>query len=313
MSQIQIVDRQSKEKYLETPYGVSFLEFLYEKKGFFNQLLCFLSARFFLLSEIVGFYYKLPISKCRIRPFVKRFSIREEEFESKISNFSSFNDFFTRKLKKGARPITEGEKVVVAPADGKVFVIPDLEQCDGFYVKGKKFSLPDFFQDDSLAKRYKDGSLCIVRLSPEDYHRFHFPFSCAPGKPKLINGALFSVNPIAVKKNIAIFSQNKRVLTLLTKEKLFVAMVEVGATNVGSIKETFLPGREYQKGEEKGYFALGGSSVLLFFEKGAIVFDEDLLAFSKEKFETKVKMGESLGRLNLPKSAVKPLDSSIGI
>ena len=137
----------------------------------------------------------------------------------------------------------------------------------------------------------------IARLCPTDYHRFHFSFNCIPDAPRLINGPLYSVNPIALKRNIQILSENKRVITVLnTKNFGSVLSVEVGATYVGSINQTFAPREHYAKGDEKGYFSFGGSTLVLLFEPGRIQFDQDLIDASKRKIEVRGLFGQSLGR-----------------
>ncbi|EKE21553.1 MAG: phosphatidylserine decarboxylase proenzyme [uncultured bacterium] len=154
--------------------------------------------------------------------------------------------------------------------------------------------LEEFLQSKELAEKYKDGCMLLARLAPQDYHRFHFPCECVPKEARLINGFLFSVNPIAVRRNINILQENKRMITVLQTSKFSeVLYVEIGATNVGSINQTFFPNSEYKKGEEKGYFSLGGSCIVLLFEKDKIVFDRDLVGYSSENIETKALLGES--------------------
>jgi phosphatidylserine decarboxylase len=138
--------------------------------------------------------------------------------------------------------------------------------------------------------------MVIARLCPVDYHRFHFPCDGLADTPQLINGPLYSVNPIALQRRFAILSENKRVITEIESE-LFgtVLFVEIGATAVGTIKQTFRPNQVVYKGQEKGYFEFGGSCIVLLFEENRIVFDADLVANTKQGFETLVKFGESLG------------------
>jgi len=164
-------------------------------------------------------------------------------------------------------------------------------------VKGKRFSLKSLLQDDELAERYAEGAMAMARLCPVDYHRFHFPCECVPGKPRLINGLLYSVNPIALKRNIEYLSQNKRMITELETENFGkILYMEVGATYVGSIHQTYTPGKACAKGEEKGYFAFGGSCLLVLFEPNKIAFDQDLIDFSAKRMEVRGLLGQSLGR-----------------
>jgi phosphatidylserine decarboxylase len=213
-----------------------------------------------------------------------------------VESFNSFNDFFIRKLKPEARPIAEGDLISILPADARYLFYQDLSQLDGFLVKGQRFCLKELLQDEALAGRYEGGSMVLARLCPTDYHRFHFPVDCIPGEPKLINGYLYSVNPIALKQNIDIFTMNKRVVTELETQHFgTIQFIEVGATNVGSINQTFTPHSPCYKGSEKGYFSFGASSLVLLFEPGCIVFDNDLIEATLHNIEMLGLMGQSMG------------------
>lgn len=138
--------------------------------------------------------------------------------------------------------------------------------------------------------------MLISRLCPVDYHRFHFPVAGTPGEARLINGWLYSVNPIALRLNPAYLVENKRMLTLIETARFGrVAQLEVGATMVGSILQTYVPGRTMAKGDEKGLFAFGGSCVITLFQRGRIVFDHDLVEHSAEQREVYARIGERLG------------------
>jgi len=296
MQEIQILNRETKKIETEKIYGEKFLCYLYDKKNFIAKFVLFFIARVTLLSRLYGLWQKRKASKEKIKSFVENYSIDASEFAKPLSAFTSFNDFFIRKLKKEVRPINADSSVCILPADGRCLVIENVDEVDGFYVKGEKFTLRSFLKDEKLAEKFKGGSLAIIRLAPVDYHRFHFPFDCFAHTANLINGCLFSVNPIALKNNIGIFSKNKRMVTELDSEVFGrVLYVEIGATNVGSIHQTYEYGI-YKKGDEKGYFSFGGSSIALLFEKGKIVFDKDLIEASKKKMEMKVKFGTSLGK-----------------
>ena len=202
-----------------------------------------------------------------------------------------------------ARPIADGDRVAVFPADGRHLVFPNVDLAGGFYVKGRKFTLLELFDEDQeqeeywpLAKKYAGGSMVISRLCPVDYHRFHFPLAGIPGEPRLLNGPLYSVSPIALRRNISYLVQNKRILTEL-ESPVFgsVACFEVGATNVGTIVHTFVAGRPVAKGEEKGLFKFGGSCAITLFQPGRIRFDSDLVEQSRQCVETYARMGDRLG------------------
>ncbi len=300
MKEIIYYDRVKKREEREKVYGLYFLELLYGK-GLLSRCFSFLLRPFFasvpFLSHFYGYIQKTRASRSKVKPFIRDFAVDSSEFLDPVESYRSFNDFFIRKLKPESRPIDEKSDVVILPADARYLVFPNIEKADGFWVKGKKFSLKDLLQDDVLAARYAQGALAMARLCPVDYHRFHFPLDCVPGKARLINGPLYSVNPIALKRNIAYLSQNKRMITELETEKFGkVLYVEVGATYVGSIHQTYTPSKVYPKGEEKGYFSFGGSCLLVLFDPDTIVFDDDLVRFSAKKMEVRGLLGQSLGR-----------------
>jgi phosphatidylserine decarboxylase len=230
-------------------------------------------------------------TKRLVKPFVRVFKVDATEFEKQT--FESFNDFFTRRLKKGARPINPDPGKVVMPADGRYFVYPKIERI---YAKGQTFDLETFLGDKVLAKRYEGGSMAIIRLCPVDYHRFHFPVDCVASDARLICGHHFSVSPFALRQRLSILWENKRMVTELETERFGkVASVEIGATNVGSIRQTYHAGKRVKKGDEKGYFEFGGSCIVLLFEQGRIVFDADLIENTKRGLETLGRLGDTLG------------------
>ncbi len=301
MRKIIYKDRKTGELKEEKVYGKFFLECLYGS-GFASKLFSLLAlpffARFTLFSKIYGLLQKSRKSQQKIGPFIKNFHIDSSEFLKHPSQFRSFNDFFTRKLKPEVRPFYGGNHIAILPTDGRYLVFPDITRVDGFYVKGKKFDLHLLIGDDLLFDLYKKGSMVIARLCPTDYHRFHFPFACTPRKSKLMNGPLYSVNPLALRARMKTLNENKRVLTELETEAFGkVLWIEVGATCVGSIKQTYTPGYRYQKGDEKGYFEFGGSCLIFFFQEKKIEFATDLITASKEHIEMKGKLGEPLGRV----------------
>jgi phosphatidylserine decarboxylase len=186
--------------------------------------------------------------------------------------------------------------VAVLPADGRHLAFQNVEAAAGFYAKGQKFDLKAFLGDEALAAKFAGGSLLISRLCPVDYHRFHFPVAGQPGEPRLINGYLYSVSPIALQRNLAYLWENKRMVTLV-ESPVFgtVAVCEIGATMVGSIVQTHVPGRAVAKGEEKGLFKFGGSCVVTIFQPGRIRLDADLVEQTAAGLEVYARMGERLG------------------
>lgn len=278
----------------EQIYGERWLRFAYENpvgRGFVGLL-----ARRTLFSAYYGWRMNRAYSAQLVIPFIVKYDLDVDEFARSAFEFKTFNEFFWRGLKSTARPIVAGERVAALPADGRHLAFPDVDAADGFYVKGAKFTLAELLGDEALAAQFAGGSMLISRLCPVDYHRFHFPVAGVPGEPRLINGWLYSVSPVALRRNIRYLVENKRVVTLLRSPQFgTVAMIEVGATNVGTIKQTHVPDRAVAKGEEKGVFKFGGSCVITLFERGRIRFDADLVTQSAQHVETYARMGDRLG------------------
>lgn len=300
MDSIRIIDRVTRKEEEEHVYGKPFVNLLYGQGPLASALSFFLLpliARCKLFSDLYGWMQRLPVSRKKIRPFIEAYHIDASEFLDRVDSFRSFNDFFIRHLKPECRPQASGKDVATLPADARYLAFENLAAVDGIVVKGKKFSLETLLQDARLVEKYREGSLVIARLCPTDYHRFHFPCSGVPGQSKLINGPLFSVNPLALRQNIEILAENKRMLTeIKTKHFGTLLFIEVGATNVGSIVQTYQPHEMCAKGDEKGYFSFGGSTLLLLFEPGRIALDQDLLDASRRFIEVRGLVGQSLGR-----------------
>ncbi len=291
---IRYIDRASGEERIEKVPGEYWLNWLYNNPVGELSLNAFVKRK--ALSEWYGNRMDLPESADKIAAFVKDYDI--DLSEAQKQEFTSFNEFFFRKLKPESRPFNTDSNIVISPADGKVLAYENVDSQD-FIVKGYRFNLYDYLEDSLLAKQFAGGGLIIIRLCPTDYHRFHFPLSGKIKKITKIDGDYYSVSPIAIRKKVELFCMNKREYVILeNKEFGNLIISEVGATMVGSIIQTY-PSDLVQKGEEKGYFKFGGSTLILIFEKGSIVIDSDLLNNTKNGIETAVKMGESLGNCPL--------------
>lgn len=290
------IERKTGEKKKEVIAGDKFLQWIYDTKTGNRILEVFVKKKLF--SSIYGKLQETSFSRKKIGDFVDNLSIDMSEAEREsVDSYNSFNDFFARKLKNEARPIAMEKKELISPADGRVFAYENIDKDKTIQVKGSFYKLEELFQNKSIANEYNKGVCIVVRLCPADYHRFHFPDSGIPSSTKKIKGEYYSVNPIALKKIIHIYCQNKREITLLESDNFDeIAFVEVGATCVGSIIQTYKIGEHVAKGDEKGYFKFGGSTVILFLKKGQIKIDEDILSNTKLGLETKVNMGEVLGR-----------------
>lgn len=299
MDPIPYVDRQTQSVCYEKVYGGDALDFLYGQSWlsrYIGRPIAHAAARCDGLSSLYGWLQRRPASRSKIEPFLKAYGIDPTEFADTCDSYTSFDAFFTRKLKSTARPFVSGDNVAIMPADARYVFHQDISAVDGFLVKGEKFCLKELLGDEELAAAYTHGTMVMARLCPVDYHRFHFPCSGFAAAPKLINGYLYSVNPIALKQDIHIFTQNKRMVTLIDSSEFGrIAYIEVGATNVGSIHQTYPFNSPVNKGQEKGYFSFGGSFLILLFEKGKLTLAPDLIELSKQGIEIRCLLGQALG------------------
>ncbi|XP_061988258.1 phosphatidylserine decarboxylase proenzyme 3-like [Rosa rugosa] len=221
------------------------------------------------------------------------------EMKYPLEHFKTFNQFFVRELKPGARPVAcpERDDVAVCGADSRLTAFSSVDDSLRFWIKGRKFSVQGLLGKDICSSAFINGTLVILRLAPQDYHRFHSPVSGTVEQFVNIPGCLYTVNPIAVNsKYCNVFTENKRVVSIIsTTEFGKVAFVAIGATMVGSISFLKKEGDHVKKGDEFGYFSFGGSTVICVFEKDVIEIDEDLLANSSRSLETLVSVGMKLG------------------
>lgn len=294
---IFFIDRRSGEKREEVVYGRGFMEFFYGNPlgGCLTGAL--LSRRW--LSWIYGKYNDSRFSRRKIPGFIAALDLDMNEVVGELEDFETFNDFFARHLKPEARPIAAEPDAFISPADARLHVFPAIDGDTLLPVKGAKIPVPAFLEDAAMAERYRGGSAMIFRLCPSDYHRFHFPASGVPSKPRSLPGRYHSVSPFALEKGIDVFCKNHRVVTeLVTESYGRIVMVDVAALCVGAIKSTFTAEAPVERGAAKGFFKFGGSTVVVLCEAGRLEIDEDLIANTAAGTETLVKFGERLGTLN---------------
>ena len=298
MNRVVYIDRITKQKEQERVYGESAIRLLYGHsivQRTLGRCILHVAGKWPIVSRFYGALQKCPRTQRKIIPFIKEYGIDPDEFQDPIDSFCSFNDFFVRHLKREARPIVPNKDVAVIPADGRYLAYQHIEQSDLFSIKGSQYTIRRLLED-AQAKCFEGGSLVLARLCPTDCHRFYFPVDGIPQPSRLIEGKLFSVNPIAVRSNPWIFFENRRYVTYIDSPQFGkIAFIEIGATNVGSIHQTFTPFVHYEKGQEKGYFSFGGSALAILFEPGAIKLDQDLLVNSLS-LETRCLIGQSLGK-----------------
>ncbi len=291
---IQYFNRYTQRVEAEQIYGEGFLRWIYGTLSGRVALHAVAKRGFF--SRWYGWRMDRAASRAKVAPFIQNFRVDPGEFADAPESFRTFNEFFYRKLKPGARLIAGDSRTAVFPADGRHLGFADVSRMEGIFVKGAVFSLGELLRDRELAERFQRGSMVLSRLCPVDYHRYHFPVGGLATEPRLLNGWLYSVSPIALRRNIRIFTENKRAITRIESPEFgTVLMLEVGATNVGSFEYTFTPNTRVAKGAEKGYFKFGGSSTITLFEPGRVKLDADLLVHTAERRELYARMGDRLG------------------
>lgn len=291
---VYFFNRHTSRIETEEIYGERWLRWVYETTP--GRIALWAAGKRAWFSHWYGWRMNRAASRNRVSPFIAKYRIDSTEFVKTPEDFVSFNDFFVRVLKPQARPVDHDPDAAIFPADGRHLGIQDLSKVDGVFVKGQVFDLGNLLGDKKLAQRYAEGALILSRLCPVDCHRFHFPLTGLPGKPQLINGALYSVNPAALRQNFRLLHKNKRMLTVIETEKFGQLLIlEIGATCVGSIVQTFAPNGQVHKGGEKGFFQFGGSACVTIFEKGRIRLADDLLEHSSQSREVFARMGDRMG------------------
>lgn len=290
-------DRRQQKMVTETVLGDSLLRLAYVSplRGILRWPLFGTG----LLSRLTGAYANSGFSRRKIAPTISQLSIRMEEFVVPEGGYRCFNDFFCRKLQAGARDFSGGPEIFHSPADCRLLVFPEFTEDEVFAVKGTNYSVSDLLgvPGKEYQRDFRGGSLCICRLCPADYHRYHFPVSGQYRSSWRLRGKYHSVNPLALASGLPVFTGNVRRVAILDLDKFGrAAYIEVGAFGVASINETFR-GDRFQAGEEKGYFTFGGSTVIMVFQPKAIEFDSDIVENSRRGIETRVLAGDRLGCL----------------
>jgi phosphatidylserine decarboxylase len=248
-----------------------------------------------LISAFYGKYVKSRKSASQIPKYIKQYNINVSEVKRPIDSFQSLNDFFIRELKPDARPIDPESGHLISPADSLLLVF-DLTKKNALPVKGYWYSLKEFLKEDTLTQEYADGWCFVYRLSPADYHRYCYIDNGYHKKVERIQGVLHSVNPIALSSVKSLLAKNYRELTILYTDNFDeVLHFEIGALLVGKIVQRYRDNYHFKRGEEKGWFEFGGSTIIQLFKKDTIKPDIDILEHSVNHTETLVKMGEKVG------------------
>ena len=245
------------------------------------------------VSKLAGRYLSSAHSKWLISKFIERNEINMDIYEE--CDYSSFNDFFTRKIKPDCRPVPEDLDVLISPCDCLATVYP-IQENTTFSIKNTEYTLRSLLHSPRLAKRFRGGYAYILRLTVEDYHRYLYSVSGKQSKNYHIDGTFHTVNPIA-NDYLPIYKENTREYTVIhSKEFGDVLQMEVGALLVGKISN-HKQSTVVTRGEEKGFFEYGGSTIVVLTQKGRVTPRSDLLTNSKNGYETKVLQAHPLGIL----------------
>lgn len=249
------------------------------------------------VSRFYGLALSMAWSRRCIEPFVRQNHVPMDEVEVPDGGFQSFNDFFIRRLKPGARPLPADPEALIAPADSRLKAIA-LNSQTVLDVKGNRLTLAHLVDGADAARRFCDGICLQFRLAPCDYHRFGYICDGVQGAIHSVPGRLYSVSPLAMAFRPFIWGQNFRQWCVIESNTLGpVLEIDVGATNVGSIVQHQPAGGPCERGAEKGYFQLGGSTVLIILPPGRIELDPDIAEYSEQGIETLVRYGEKIGRV----------------
>lgn len=243
------------------------------------------------VSRAAGWLLDRRVSALAVRPFIRKNHICMDDFEQR--RFRSFNDFFTRRVLPGKRPVDDAPAHLIAPCDSKLTVY-DIRPDSRFRVKGTEYTLEGLLQSKELAETFLGGTLLLFRLTVGDYHRYTYIDSGFVTGSTRIPGEFHTVNPAAASR-CPIYRENTREYSLLESLRFgTVLQMEVGAAMVGRIVNA--PGsRNVRRGEEKGRFEFGGSTVIVLLQKGRAILDADLLRNTAQDAETVVRLGERIG------------------
>ncbi len=297
---IKYFNRYSSNEEIEHVYGDALVKWLYASRSgkIFQKLLCKAP-----ISQLYGLLQDSKQSSKKIDGFVKKFKINMNEFEiEKHDNpnhsYSTFNKFFSRKFKEGKRKFTNDPNQLGAFAEARYFGHNSINNNITIPVKGIFLNPFDLIKehntDGKLSNTFNEGPLLIARLCPVDYHRFHFPCDGKVIESNRVNGLLHSINPTALVQKNDIFITNERQVTVFDTPNFGkLAYIEVGAICVGKIVQTFKE-TSFKRGDEKGYFLFGGSTVILIGEKDAWKISPDISNNTIKGIETYIKLGDTI-------------------
>ena len=294
--EIKYFNRYSNAIEVEKVYGDGAVKWMYDSTSG-KALAHFLVKAPF--SKFYGIFQDMSFSKGKIPEFVKNFNIPMDDFIPEDGfnlddPYPSFNSFFIRRFKAGKRPFVNNPSEMGAFSEARYYGYESVKSDETVPVKGNFLTPEGLVASDKWESTFKEGPLLLARLCPVDYHRYHYPDKGEVLDSYRVHGAYHSVNPLALKMKQDILISNERQVTILETENFGkLAYIEVGAICVGKIVQSG-PLDKFNKGDEKGYFLFGGSTVIVVGEKGKWKPSDDILKNTKEGRETYIHLGDSV-------------------
>ncbi len=297
--EIKYFNRMTGQNEIEKVYGDWFINFLYSS-ALGHQFGGVFTNKYF--SKVYGAFQDMPMSHKKARPFIEKFKINMDDYEAGSlpvadprDSYKTFNEFFIRRFKMGKRSFIADPNHMPAFAEARYVGFEAINEKEIYPVKGHFLKAKDLVGNEQVAKIFEGGPLVIARLCPVDYHRYHYPDNGKVLDNFRVPGAFDSVNPLALKYKNQIFIKNERHVSILQTENFGrLAYIEVGAICVGKIVQSHDWHKPFMRGQEKGYFLFGGSTVVLLGEKGKWKPSQDIIANTKNGIETYLHLGSEV-------------------
>lgn len=298
--EINFYNRLTQSIEREKVYGDKMVEWLYQSNSgkVLSHLICQAP-----ISKLYGALQDTTWSKSKIAPFIENYNIPMDDYlpeqQNSESPYSSFNQFFIRRFKDGKRTFVSAPDELAAFSEARYFGYTSVGDEESIPVKGAYLKPKQLISNAKWEETFHDGPLLLARLCPVDYHRFHYPDDGVILDDYRVEGLLHSVNPVALKAKQDILITNERHVTIIETENFGkLAYIEVGAICVGKIVQSqkLVEGDSFKRGQEKGYFLFGGSTVIVVGEKGKWIPSQDIQEYTKKGIETYLHLGMSVAK-----------------
>ena len=301
-NQIVFFNRSSQNEEVELVYGDAGIRFLYENP--LGALVTPIVASK-TLSKWYGNFQDRNGSRKKVAPFVEKFGIDMSTYKpgsipanNKVDSYKNFNEFFIREFEDGKRSFIDDPNKMPAFCEARYFGHEAINNNVEIPVKGRLLKASDLLGDSKWSSTFTGGPLLIARLCPVDYHRYHYPLNGTTLDSFQLPGKYHSVNPVALQAKPEIFIVNERRASMLETEQFGkLAYIEVGAAMVGKIIQSHDESTSHERGDEKGYFLFGGSTVILLGEAGKWRPSDDICSNTKNGIETYLHLGEEVADL----------------